>query len=97
MLRATLSAEPQRVAGPGLHAGLADVADPEAPRRVTGYAEVGVRITIGARFWQRAYCAPLSRLRGEGGVGVSHWSKLIEFPPPAALCERVDLPRKRER
>jgi|GraSoiStandDraft_28_1057319.scaffolds.fasta_scaffold20143_2 hypothetical protein len=28
---------------------------------------------------------------------VSRQRKLIELPPPAALCERVDLPRKRER
>ena len=26
---------------------------------------------------------------------VSRQRKLIELPPPAALCERVDLPRKR--
>jgi hypothetical protein len=33
-------------------------------------------------------------------VGVSPRDKLVEwrdFPPPAALFERVDLPRKRER
>jgi len=31
----------------------------------------------------------LTRLRGRVGEGA--------FPPPAALCERGDLPRKRER
>jgi hypothetical protein len=38
-------------------------------------------------------------LAGEGGVGVPPWAQAQwkQLPPPAALCERVDLPRKRER
>jgi hypothetical protein len=38
-------------------------------------------------------------LAGEGGVGVSPRVTLFvgRKPPPAALFERVDLPRKRER
>ena len=42
---------------------------------------------------------PLPRA-GEGGVGVLPQAILVErmdFPPPAALFERVDLPRERER
>jgi hypothetical protein len=41
----------------------------------------------------------LSRLRGRAGVGVSPRVALLELrePPPAALFERSDLPRKRER
>jgi hypothetical protein len=41
----------------------------------------------------------LSRLRGRAGVGVHPRVTLIEWrePPPAALFERSDLPRKRER
>ena len=39
-------------------------------------------------------------LAGEGGVGVFPQNAPVEgidFPPPAALFERVNLPRKRER
>ena len=41
----------------------------------------------------------LSRLRGRAGVGVPpHAPVPVErVPPPAALYERIDLPRKRER
>ena len=43
----------------------------------------------------------LSRLRGRAGVGVPTEQQTLEFgerfPPPDALFERVDLPRKRER
>jgi hypothetical protein len=42
----------------------------------------------------------LSRLRGRAGAGVLPQTKTFRvdrLPPPAALCERVDLPRKRER
>ena len=41
----------------------------------------------------------LSRLRGRVGVGVPPRVRPFELkePPPAALFERVDLPRKRER
>ena len=44
---------------------------------------------------------PLSRSRGRVGVGVPAQQRPAEFgerfPSPAALFERVDLPRKRER
>ncbi|SHL20770.1 hypothetical protein SAMN05444159_5311 [Bradyrhizobium lablabi] len=42
----------------------------------------------------------LSRLRGRAGVGVLPQNALVEgidFPHPPLSCERVDLPRKRER
>src|SRR6266568_7511249 len=39
MLRAAFPAESERIAGAGLHAGLADVADPEAARRIARDAE----------------------------------------------------------
>ena len=41
----------------------------------------------------------LSRLRGRVGVGVPprKTRRVERLPPPAALYERVDLPRKRER
>jgi hypothetical protein len=42
----------------------------------------------------------LSRLRGEGGAGVHPRCRVfvgIDFPHPPRSCERVDLPRKRER
>jgi hypothetical protein len=40
----------------------------------------------------------LSRLRGRAGVFPQNAPvEGIDFPPPAALFERVDLPRKRER
>jgi hypothetical protein len=43
----------------------------------------------------------LSRLRGRVGVGVPREDALVEwmvrFPHPPRSCERVDLPRKRER
>jgi hypothetical protein len=44
------------------------------------------------------FCS-LSRLRGRAGVGVLQQTlALVErIPPPDALFERVDLPRKRER
>src|SRR5690242_20728258 len=48
----------------------------------------------------RATLRSLSRLRGRAGVGVSPRFTLPpwrEFPPRAALHERSDLPRKRER
>ena len=42
---------------------------------------------------------PLSRVRGRAGVGVPLQVGLFvgREPPPAALFERRDLPRKRER
>jgi hypothetical protein len=42
----------------------------------------------------------LSRLRGRVGVGVFPQLALaegIDFPHPPRSCERVDLPRERER
>ena len=37
-------------------------------------------------------------LAGKGwGGGAPQSVRVDRFPPPAALCERVDLPRKRER
>jgi len=42
----------------------------------------------------------LSRVRGRVGVGVPPQNGLPEgryFPHPPRSCERVDLPRKRER
>ena len=59
-----------------------------------------------ASYWINSEVEPttwlrsLSRLRGRAGVGVSPQSVPVEWrhlPPPAALYERVDLPRKRER
>src|SRR5882757_9175215 len=45
-------------------------------------------------FWPYAIAL---RLRGRVGVGVSPRVILWREPSPAALFERVDLPRKRER
>src|SRR5260370_27288896 len=42
MLRAAFPAESLGLAGAGLHAGLADVADPEAERRIAGDAVAGL-------------------------------------------------------
>ena len=40
-------ADPRGLAGAGLHAGLADVADPETARRIAGDAEAGVPSSTG--------------------------------------------------
>src|SRR5207237_10006834 len=46
MLHVAFAAKPQRRAGAWLQAGVADVADPEAARRLAGDAEAGVTQTV---------------------------------------------------
>ncbi|TQF40966.1 hypothetical protein UNPF46_08790 [Bradyrhizobium sp. UNPF46] len=83
---------------PALFAGYFPGNGPQFKLKRMGPFEGGVRAASALR--------SLSRLRGRAGVGVlprrdcsRPWQEISKRrePPPAALFERVDLPRKRER
>src|SRR5438270_12290896 len=102
MLHAAFPAKPQRHAGAWLQAGVADVADPEAARRLAGDAEAGVTQTVipgwsegpdpESRGSQGRNCAPSSLLSHRPGMTARLSRTRIEWLAERELALRLLRP-----